>query len=731
MGQDVGIERYRGRVRKVWLLVVLWVLLLSVDLAAGWGITRVDFDDGLSKVFESRGEVYDNYQAYLAQFEAGEGDLLVVFSGRDFADDDAYEAVREFIFEVQFEAGVAGLISPFSFELPAQSDQAVIDSTWRENPGFRRFLAEDRQVLMVTITASNWDEDTTSPLHDRIGKIAGELGNPVRINARVTGYPALRDNVVQALFDDFLLHIISGTAIGTILASLALRSVALALLTTVTAGTALVWMLGLFGWAGLTINVVTISLPVLILVLSFASCVHLILEVGRRVSAGDPTPVQSAVRRIAPASILATFTTAAAFASLITSPSVLISEMGLAGALATLVSLLAVFVALPLLLASFFAWRGPGALFGGERGKASSWWHMRFLQDWAAWRPGLISFSAVIFLAIAVGIYLQVEPVHSLYDNVARDSEVFQALEMAEERLAPIGTIVFPVNLSLSDADALDNLRLAENRLRIHADPLEVVSLASFVAEGDNNASNLPAPLMERLVSGDGDRPLVMVMVPNKGSVAIRHLVNDLTDRLEADPNLPKDLLGAPTGLLSAAAFLSRDMLLDLNRCFLVAVVACGLVVMVWLRNPLLGLVALVANVLPVALVGAWLTLSGSGLEFSSGIALTIAFGLAIDDTIHVLNRIRLNTTPDQALSQKLIRHSLRQVAPALVITSVVLSLGLISTQFSQLPTLSYFGRLSIAAFVLALIADLLVLPACLIAIGKLVPARMLRIGSW
>jgi predicted RND superfamily exporter protein len=49
-------------------------------------------------------------------------------------------------------------------------------------------------------------------------------------------------------------------------------------------------------------------------------------------------------------------------------------------------------------------------------------------------------------------------------------------------------------------------------------------------------------------------------------------------------------------------------------------------------------------------------------------------------------------------------------VGPALILTSVVLSCGLVVTVFSNLPALRMFGWLSTLAMILALVADLTIL---------------------
>ena len=140
-----------------------------------------------------------------------------------------------------------------------------------------------------------------------------------------------------------------------------------------------------------------------------------------------------------------------------------------------------------------------------------------------------------------------------------------------------------------------------------------------------------------------------------------------------------------------------------------------------WLKSPVLAMLAMVPNVLPIAIVGAWLALSGNGLQFTSGVAMTIAFGLAIDDTVHVLNRMRLNGARGMRYTRQQIVDSVQQVAPALVISTLVLAVGISGTLSAALPSIVYFGQLSIAVYVLALIADIVVFPACLMSLSTLV----------
>lgn len=104
------------------------------------------------------------------------------------------------------------------------------------------------------------------------------------------------------------------------------------------------------------------------------------------------------------------------------------------------------------------------------------------------------------------------------------------------------------------------------------------------------------------------------------------------------------------------------------------------------------------------------------GIETSTVIALTIGFGLAVDDTVHLLNHYviaraaaRTSGPPDPVQAM---RTALAAVSPALVATTVVLAAALMVTGLSALAVVLSFGCVVITVLVFALAADILVLPS-------------------
>jgi predicted RND superfamily exporter protein len=117
----------------------------------------------------------------------------------------------------------------------------------------------------------------------------------------------------------------------------------------------------------------------------------------------------------------------------------------------------------------------------------------------------------------------------------------------------------------------------------------------------------------------------------------------------------------------------------------------------------------------PVAASGAFLYATSGGLEFASVVALLVVFGLGVDALIHFLNRLRLEERVGDGAEHAIWRARVL-VGPAIILTTIVLAFGLGVTVFSDLPSLRTFGLVSGVTLLASLVADLVFLPAIILA---------------
>ena len=168
-----------------------------------------------------------------------------------------------------------------------------------------------------------------------------------------------------------------------------------------------------------------------------------------------------------------------------------------------------------------------------------------------------------------------------------------------------------------------------------------------------------------------------------------------------------------PTGsvftLLSVVGMLIADML----RSFSIAFVAITLMMVALLRELKLGVIAMIPNLLPVAMILGTMGFGGVPIDMANILIASIILGLAVDDTIHFLHhykhaRQRLGDT-EQAIVM-----ALNQGGRAIVSTSIILAAGFLVYTSATMLNLVRFGWLIALSIVYALVIDLVVGPALL-----------------
>ncbi|MCH8122095.1 MAG: MMPL family transporter [Bacteroidetes bacterium] len=147
-------------------------------------------------------------------------------------------------------------------------------------------------------------------------------------------------------------------------------------------------------------------------------------------------------------------------------------------------------------------------------------------------------------------------------------------------------------------------------------------------------------------------------------------------------------------------------------QSFYLAIVLVFLLFWLFIRDFKLALIAMVPNLIPVALMIGVMGIARIPLDMGTAMVAAIVLGVAIDDTIHLLVRyqeLTASLSPDDALT-KTVAH----VGRSIVFTSIVLAFGFSILMLAGVKTVFYFGLLTSIAVVGALFGDLVLLPLVL-----------------
>jgi len=151
---------------------------------------------------------------------------------------------------------------------------------------------------------------------------------------------------------------------------------------------------------------------------------------------------------------------------------------------------------------------------------------------------------------------------------------------------------------------------------------------------------------------------------------------------------------------------------------YLIAFIGITLMMMIILGSVKIGLLSMIPNLTPIILGLLIMYTMHIPLDMFTLLIGSIAIGLAVDDTIHFMHNFKRYylETGDSA---KAIEQTFFTTGKAMVITTIVLSLGFYSYMMGDMISVQNFGLLTGSVITLALIGDLLLAPALMIVVTK------------
>lgn len=713
---------------------IVAALAVIVTMVTVYGFFNISVDRDLRDLFRGETEIYQTYADAAQDFVDPENQILVLVQG-DIGDPDNLVALRDLQLELQLLPDVGNIFSPFSLREPPDPDggtRAVIDDPAagltpelieqiRNHPILgQAVLSENGAVLLYTVTHVEPKASLAehNALIDDVAATTDELLADTDLSIQIAGFAAMRTEIVRLLQRDQIILNGSGIVVGFLLSLLLFRSFIGAAVTAAPAAIAGLTILGWNGALGIPVTILSNVVPALVMVLGYADGMHLTAAWRRHRSAGHSVIEAEwlTLREVAPACVLTSLTTAIAFLSMTISDVGIVRDFGWVGAIGTLVATAIVLLGHGLgvrLLGSFWKVGRSRNLLEWLSGPCAAF------TNWVVGRARLISAIALaVVLGTAVGFVL-VQPENSLSETLPTDSPMVRALSLIDEELGgafPVQIVVPVADRETLTEDDLDRIRAAHQAVdgMGASRPLSLWSLAEWAgvedaAEANELLSVLPDSIGAYFIGNAG--ALVSLYIVEMTTAETAALVDEIEEAVTA---------ASPGAIVTGATvFGAREATRTINNLVLslglAVLVALGLLALA-VRRMGAALVALIPNLLPIFAAGTLLYVLGAGMQLTSIVSLTIAFGIAIDDTIHYLNTFLQTRAKDVATR---VVEAARQVGPVLIGTTIALSGGMAATQTSGLATVALFGLLAIGSLIVALFGDLVFLTAIIAGPGK------------
>ncbi|MCA9113495.1 MAG: MMPL family transporter [Planctomycetaceae bacterium] len=511
---------------------------------------------------------------------------------------------------------------------------------------------------------------------------------------------------------------------------------------------------------GGTLNMVLIVMPTLLMVLTLSGAIH-VVNYWKHAAAENPeTAVDVARRMAARPCTLASITTAIGLASLMTSPLEPVSSFGMYSAIGCVVSLVMVLVALPAMLRLW-----PGRPSANAQPLDRTRW--RVLGQWLCRYSTPVTAACLLLFAVSCVGFQWFRTETKAIRYFPEYNRVVQDYRYVEEHVAGAVPVEIAIRFSPEARNSspfierIATVRRVEEALRKHPEITGTLSLPDFIRDENRKVSfgkrasynSKLLQIEDRLYSGEKTHASSFVtVVKDEGPQGrgVGHLASpgDEVWRIGASVSMMSDanytiliadleeLIGEAlqeqegtgyfvTGMVPLFLRTQQAVVESLIRSFGLAFAIIAVVMMVLLRSARAGLLTMLPNLFPVGVVFGLISWGGLRIDIGTMITASVALGIAVDGTLHLLTWYRKGVQQGMPGSEA-ISSSLAHCGPAMWQTSVGVGLGLLMLWPAELLLISRFGWMMAALVGVALVADIVFLPALLNgALGRLIRRRV------
>lgn len=563
----------------------------------------------------------------------------------------------------------------------------------------------------------------------------------------VAGSPVVTQAIKASMQRDMLLFMrLTLVAIGVLLYIL-FRRISAVLLSLAVVAMSLVATVGLMAATGTSLKLPTMILPTFLLAVGIGDSVHILTLFYRQFDAGatKAEAITYALEHSGLPVTLTSLTTAGGLLSFAPAALTPISDLGVfapAGVmLAWLFSLLllpALICALPLKTRPLPQAADPAdpyrprdpldrilahcAAFSADRHRAivgvsaailalclllASW--IRFAHNPLEWLPeGSQARAATERIdqqmrgSISLEAVLTREGENAWYDPVA-----LQQLDDISSEVESLEHGEISIGKSFSALNVLKEIHRALNENR--EDFYSVPDARDLIAQEFLLFENSGSDDLENLVDSQFTKLRLSMKAPFVDAVQYSDTIVSIEKRLDATfgPDTDVEL----TGLIPLLFRTMTAVNITMSRSYGIAFVIIAVLMMLMLGSPKLGLVAMIPNLLPIAMAMALMGLFNMPLDTFTLMIASISLGLAVDDTIHFMHNYR-RYHAEGGDSREAIRKTLATTGRAMLFTTLALACGFLIFAFSSMNNVFNFGVLTSFAITMALLADILLAPA-------------------
>ena len=639
----------------------------------------------------------------------------------------------------------------FSEDIQTEEEFQKVLAIYQSQPLFKGLInSEDNKVTTLLITLdeemirSSKREILIFSIKDLVDNYSTDFG----VKAHYSGLPYIRTVDSVKVKNEISMFILFTLLITALILYLFFRSFKATISSIIVVIIGVIFSFGSIALIGYDISILMALVPPVLIVIGIPNCIFLInkFHTEFRLSKNKEDALSKMIQKIGNITLLTNVTTASGFAAFILTNSETLQEFGVIASL----NILFIFLLSLFIIPIYFSFSS------APKKRHTHHLDKKWINNLVQYLAYLVKYKrkhiyVITVVLIVVGFFgiIQLKTTGNITEDLPKEQALYQDLKFLESNFGGVLPLEVLVNTKKKNGLLKSyNLRKIEKLSDVLETYPEFSKPSSYIDavkygkqafyNGDSTYYSLPNSQEQRVIlsylknssEGLGFGNMLMDSLKQEARISLR--VADIsTSKMDSifDSLLPKineifdpekydvTITGTSIVFLNGTKFLIKNLVLSL-----LLVIILISIFMAWMFNSFrMVVVSIIPNLIPLLLTGAIMGYFGIALKPSTILVFSIAFGISVDDTIHFLAKYRQELLMNNWNIRKSVFSSLHETGVSMFYTSVVLFFGFFIFVASDFGGTIALGLLVSITLMLAMLSNLLLLPALLLSLEKII----------
>ncbi|MCH1575067.1 MAG: efflux RND transporter permease subunit [Flavobacteriales bacterium] len=638
--------------------------------------------------------------------------------------------------------------------------QAELDSVMgvlRGMPFYEGFLHTDlgATIQMVYVNAPLFNSENRGRSVELLVEEVERFEKSTGLDVHVSGLPYIRTEVTTKIKRELGLFIGLAAFVTALLLLLFFRNIVVMMVCMMVVGTGVICSLGSIVLFDYKLTALMGLIPPLMIVIGVPNCIYLLNKYHAEFKrhGNKALALTRMVKKVGNATFMTNATTALGFAAFMFTTSDVLQQFGVIAS----VNILAMFCISLLIIPAVFSWLPP------PRRRHVSHLDRRWVflvvhrleRAVSHHRKWVYVFTLCVLALGGLGISMM-KVTGNIAGDLPQEDVILADLNWFEDRFG--GVMPFEVVVQTNKPGKVTQLAFLKKVERLQEVLAEEPQLSRSVSlvdglklakqgffQGNPARYSLPSRREQSFmgpylsgtkgggIEGDGkfvDSARTKIRVSAQVADIGTREMNALTDRLQLriDSIFPPEdhrvfMTGTSVVFVEGTTYLVKNLLVSL----MLAVLVIATVMSILFRSARMVAISLLPNLVPLIFTAAVMGYFGIALKPSTLLVFSIAFGISVDDTIHLLAKYRQELDLHGWNMREAVLLAVRETGVSMMYTSIVLFFGFLMFFASDFEGTRALGILVSTTLLVAMLTNLVLLPSMLLGLERYITAQTFK----